>query len=53
VFPLNILALRDRRDDIKPLIAHFINKIASSIKRNIEISEDAVNILYNYIGQGT
>ncbi len=48
VFPLNILPLRDRRDDIKPLIEHFINNMANKIKRSIEISEDAINILYNY-----
>lgn len=48
VFPLNILALRNRRDDIKPLIEHFINEMANKIKCNIEISEEAVNILYNY-----
>ena len=48
VFPLNILALRNRRDDIKPLIKHFISEMANKIKSNIEISEDAVNILYNY-----
>jgi len=48
VFPLNILPLRSRRDDIKPLIEHFINDMADKMKSNIEISGDAVNILYNY-----
>lgn len=48
VFPINIPALRHRREDIKPLVEKFINDMASKFKRNIEISEDAFNILYNY-----
>ncbi|MCB2362344.1 sigma-54 interaction domain-containing protein [Clostridium estertheticum] len=48
VFPLNIAALRNRREDIKPLVEKFLNDMASKFKRNIELSEDAFNILYNY-----
>ncbi|WP_411682186.1 sigma-54 interaction domain-containing protein [Clostridium thailandense] len=48
IFPINIPSLRNRRQDIKPLIEKFINEMANKIKRSIEISEDAVNILYNY-----
>ncbi|MBW9169693.1 sigma 54-interacting transcriptional regulator [Clostridium estertheticum] len=48
VFPLNISALRNRREDIRPLVEKFLNDMASKFKRNIELSEDAFNILYNY-----
>ncbi|AWI07840.1 Fis family transcriptional regulator [Clostridium drakei] len=48
IFPINIPPLRNRREDIKILIEKFMNEVANKIKRNIEISEDAVNILYNY-----
>lgn len=48
VFPLNIAALRNRREDIKPLVEKFLNDMASKFKRNIELSEDAFSILYNY-----
>lgn len=48
IFPINIPPLRNRRQDIKPLIEKFINEMANKIKRSIEISEEAVNILYNY-----
>ncbi|MDG5853799.1 sigma-54 interaction domain-containing protein [Clostridium beijerinckii] len=48
IFPINIPPLRNRRQDIKPLVNKFINQMAYKIKRNIEISEEAVNLLYNY-----
>ncbi|WP_341273852.1 sigma-54 interaction domain-containing protein [Clostridium beijerinckii] len=48
IFPINIPPLRNRRQDIKPLVNNFINQMAYKIKRNIEISEEAVNLLYNY-----
>ncbi|WP_341273872.1 sigma-54 interaction domain-containing protein [Clostridium beijerinckii] len=48
IFPINIPPLRNRRQDIKPLVNKFINQMAYRIKRNIEISEEAVNLLYNY-----
>ncbi|WP_246637528.1 sigma-54 interaction domain-containing protein [Crassaminicella profunda] len=48
IFPINILSLRDRKEDIKPLIEHFINEMANKMKSHLDISEDVLNILYNY-----
>lgn len=48
VIPINIPPLRERKGDIKPLVESFLNELASKIKRNIEISNDAMNILLNY-----
>lgn len=48
IFPINVPPLRNRRQDIIPLIERFVNEMASKVKRNIEVSEDAVDILYNY-----
>lgn len=35
VFPLMVPALRERRDDIPPLVRHFTQKYAQRLKRNI------------------
>jgi len=49
VIPIEIPPLRDRRDDIVPLIKHFLNKFSLFYKKQIlEIEEDALNILLNY-----
>lgn len=48
VFPISVLPLRERRDDIFPLIDHFMNETSTKIKRSIKISDEALNILYYY-----
>ncbi|QGU94074.1 PAS domain-containing protein [Clostridium bovifaecis] len=48
VIPINVPPLRERKEDIRPLIEHFLNELANKIKRYIEISNDAMNILLSY-----
>jgi transcriptional regulator with PAS, ATPase and Fis domain len=48
IFPINIPPLRERKEDIKPLIDYFMNEIANELKRSINISKDVLKILYNY-----
>lgn len=48
VIPINIPSLRERREDIKPLVEHFLNQFANKIKRKIEINSDALNMILNY-----
>ena len=49
VFELNILPLRERRDDIKPLINHFIKTHNKKLGKQIEGCEPSVfNILHKY-----
>jgi DNA-binding NtrC family response regulator len=46
VFPLNIPPLRERKEDLKPLIKHFINTFSG--KNEITIQTEALNCLMNY-----
>lgn len=46
VFPLNIPPLRERKEDLKPLIKHFINTFSG--KNEITIQDEALNCLMNY-----
>ena len=49
VFPLMVPALRERRDDIPPLVRHFTQKYAQRLKRNITaISSAALEALTAY-----
>ena len=45
VFPIDIPALKERRDDIAPLIQHFIKKIGGD---EIYFTREAMDILENY-----
>jgi len=46
VVPINIPPLRQRRDDILPLVEHFLNKYEAKMnKEGIEISGDAMKLL--------
>jgi formate hydrogenlyase transcriptional activator len=49
VFPLNVPALRERREDILPLTRYFVQKHARRMDRNIEsIPTQALEALTNY-----
>ncbi len=48
VFPIIIPPLRERREDIIPLIDVFINDLANKFKRSINISREAIKLLYSY-----
>ena len=52
VFPLNIPPLRERRNDIIPIINHFLKQHKNDLKRDIIIKEEALNLLYNYSWPG-
>lgn len=49
VFPIDIPALKDRRDDIAPLIRHFIGQIGGEA---IHFTAEAMDILENYAWPG-
>ncbi|BDU50352.1 sigma-54 interaction domain-containing protein [Haliovirga abyssi] len=49
IFNLHMPALRDRKEDILPLVYSFINKFKVKFEKNIMgISKDALNVLVNY-----
>ncbi|MBI5470816.1 MAG: sigma-54-dependent Fis family transcriptional regulator [Ignavibacteriae bacterium] len=50
VVPLVIPPLRDRRDDIPPIITHFLNRYANN--PNIKVADDAMHALTNYSWPG-
>lgn len=52
VVPINILPLRERKDDIPPLIIHFVNKFNGKYGLNKKISSKAVDYLIDYSWPG-
>lgn len=49
VIPIYVPPLRERREDIVPLIKHFLNKFSLVYKKHIsEIDESALELLLNY-----
>jgi len=48
VIPINIPPLRERKEDIKPLVKHFINELSNKTRRYVEITNDAMNMLLSY-----
>lgn len=49
VIPIHVPPLRNRREDIPPLVDHFIRKYAEKEKKTIEeISAEAMNLLLHY-----
>ncbi len=47
VLPMHLPPLRQRRDDISLLIAHFLKKYNSMKNKNIKLSEEAIELLQN------
>jgi len=47
-FPIFITPLRERKEDILPLTESILKNISINLKRNIQISPDALNVLMNY-----
>ncbi len=48
VFPINVLPLRERKDDIEGLINVFLKEFEDKFKRSMKIDNTAMNILVNY-----
>lgn len=48
VIPVEIPPLRDRREDLAPLILHFVSSLNKKYNYKKEISSEAMNILLNY-----
>ncbi len=48
VFPLNIPPLRDRTNDIMPIIRFYIEREENKIKRRIDVCEEAERMLIQY-----
>jgi transcriptional regulator with PAS, ATPase and Fis domain len=48
VFPIHILPLRERKEDIEPLIAVILEELSRKFKRNISIEPDAIRQLVAY-----
>ena len=48
VFPLYIHPLRERRDDIEELVKNFMECVQRKFKRNMEITSEALDVLYSY-----
>jgi two-component system, NtrC family, response regulator AtoC len=52
VFSLSIPPLRDRKEDIPPLVAHFIHHSAIASKRNVRVTPAAMEVLTRYLWPG-
>jgi PAS domain S-box-containing protein/TyrR family helix-turn-helix protein len=48
VVPIHLLPLRERREDVLPLIQHYLEKYNSRYNRKMRISSDALKRLGNY-----
>ncbi len=49
VFPIHVPPLRDRRDDIPPLLEYFLNHFSDEFHKNVrEISRAALDLLMRY-----
>lgn len=52
VVPIHIPALRERKDDIPPLVSHFVNDFNNKYKKNKHFSQKTIQALINYRWSG-
>jgi len=48
VVPIHILPLRERREDVLPLIQYYLERYNNQYNRKIKISSDALKLMCNY-----
>lgn len=48
VVPIALAPLRDRREDIDPLVRHFLNRYNKKYSRQIQVTEEAMQQLISY-----
>jgi Nif-specific regulatory protein len=52
IIPIRLPALRERTDDIRPLVRHQLNLISQSYQRNVGLTPDAMERLAGYTWPG-
>lgn len=52
VIPINLPPLRERREDIRDLIEHFVGKFCAQTGRSLSVSPKAMQLLENYMWSG-
>lgn len=52
VIPIRLPSLRERREDIRSLVTHFLNRTNQINQRNVYLVEDALMLLENYSWPG-
>ena len=52
VFPIEIAPLRERPDDVAPLVAEFVRRLESDQSLGLQIADDALRILEDYSWPG-
>ncbi|MEZ5425897.1 MAG: sigma-54 dependent transcriptional regulator [Pyrinomonadaceae bacterium] len=52
VIPISLPPLRERKEDISALVKHFIKKFCEQTRRELDISEKAMQFLENYAWHG-
>ena len=48
IIPIRLPALRERREDIRPLVRHLLNLISQSYQRNVGLTPEAMERLVDY-----
>ena len=48
IIPIRLPALRERREDIRPLVRHLLNLICQGYQRNVGLTSEAMELLANY-----
>jgi Nif-specific regulatory protein len=52
VIPIRLPSLHERRQDIRPLALHFLNRVNQSNSRNVNLSTQALDVLETYSWPG-